>query len=163
MLGDAVALSLGAVVTLSLLGYLRSEGLGRMFLVVGMTVITGLWTMRSQGLWIPRTCAIRAIEIARLGRACGLLGIVLLTADRVVGLSLDIVEAGAAVAACSLLLVVWRSVVRLWSRAQRRQGQQLRRVVVIGTNGRASGSDRRARPRSRRVDRRGRCGRPRAG
>ena len=137
VLGDAVALSLGTIITLTLLGYLPSEGLGRMFLVVGIAVITGLWAMRSQGLWILRTCAIRVIEIARLGRACGLLGIILVTADRVASLSLDIVEAGAAVAACWLLLVVWRSAVRLRLRAQRRQGKRLRRVVVIGTDERA--------------------------
>ena len=136
--GDAVALATATVSLAQAIGFTSARGVAATAMLTAFTVATGLWAMRAQGLWIRRVCAIRVVEIARVTRASGVVGIGLVLADRVGSLSLGLGEPLAIVVTCWMLLVLWRSAVRLWLSGQRKDGKQVRRIVVIGTDRRAT-------------------------
>ena len=75
----------------------------------------------------------RVIEVARLTRASMVFGVVFLAAERVGHFSLRMPEVAAVIVTCWLLLVSWRTGLRLWLRAQHRKGDGLLRVLIIGT------------------------------
>ena len=102
-------------------------------LVMLTGVVSLLLMIASQGLYRSRVCAVRAVEIARLGRAAA----VSAAAGLLVALSLGAgFGFGAAVTALVLtwfLLTACRGLYIAWLRRARAQGRFCRPVVVIGT------------------------------
>ncbi len=136
--GDAAVLTLGAVAAMAVLGFFSREGAAvSMALTLG-TVVLGLWACRSQELWISRVCSLRAIEISRVTRASGLIGVGLLMADRVSPVPMRLGELLVMTLVSWTALVTWRSAFRVWVASQRRQGKHLRRLVIVGTSHRAT-------------------------
>ena len=97
----------------------------------------GSWAMRFQGLWNPRITAMRWIELSKLTRAAGILGVGVLLVDRVAKLHISVEHAVVACAATWALLVVWRSAFRSWVAHNRRNNRFTRRVIIVGTDRRA--------------------------
>ena len=136
--GDAAVLTLGAVAAMAVLGFFSREGaLVSVALALG-TVVLGLWACRSQELWVSRVCSLRAIEISRVTRASGLIGVGLLMADRVSPVPMRLGELLVMTLVSWTALVTWRSAFRVWVASQRRQGKHLRRLVIVGTSHRAT-------------------------
>jgi hypothetical protein len=87
----------------------------------------------SQGLYRSRTCAVRAVETVRLGRAVAVATAVALLAANAMDLSIGIGAAIAAVAVTWFLLTATRGLYGAWLRKLRMQGRFCRQVVVVGT------------------------------
>ncbi len=135
--GDAAVLALAATASLAILGMFW-RGFGVSMAIVLGTVVLGLWACRSQGLWIPRVCSLRAIEISRVTRASGVIGLGLLIGDRVLPLQIAVGELLTMTMVSGFGLVIWRSAFRVWVSSQRRQGKYVSRLVIVGTSHRAT-------------------------
>jgi len=136
--GDATVMALGAVAAMALLGLFGGEGAAVSLALALGTVVLGLWACRSQGLWISRVCSLRAIEISRVTRASGLIGIGLLIFDRVLPVQMHLADLLALTVVSWTALVTWRSAFRVWVASQRRQGKHLRRLVIVGASHRTT-------------------------
>jgi exopolysaccharide biosynthesis polyprenyl glycosylphosphotransferase len=132
--GDAAALWL-AIVSVLFLGTFRDEqGLTSTGQASIVFVLAGLWTMRSQGLWLARVSAIRVVEITRTTRALALAFAAMLVFDRVVHFGLYVRHLTAAALVGWVLVVTWRSIYRMWLSIARSRDLYCRRVVTIGTD-----------------------------
>lgn len=136
--GDATVLALGAVAAMTIVGFFGRGGAAMSTALALATVLIGLWACRSQELWISRVCSLRAIEISRVTRASGLIGLALLIADRAFPIRMLLGDLAVMTLMSWTALVGWRSVFRLWIAAQRRNGRHLRRLVIVGTTHRAT-------------------------
>ncbi len=136
--GDATVLALGAVAAMAIVGFFGRSGVAISLALALGTVLIGLWACRSQELWIPRVCSLRAIEISRVTRAGGLIGLALLIADRALPTRTSVGDLAVMTLVSWTALVSWRSVFRLWVTSQRRHGKHLRRLVIVGTSHRAT-------------------------
>ena len=85
VVGDAIALLVGATVGMWLSGYFTEVGLPQTAIALAVAVVAGVWSIRRQGLLLARNCAMRVLEITKIARACLALGVVLLVADREIG------------------------------------------------------------------------------
>jgi exopolysaccharide biosynthesis polyprenyl glycosylphosphotransferase len=132
--GDVVALVVGSLAALWIGGYLRAASFVEIAVVTSCFVLGGVWSIRSQGLLLARTSAVRVVELTKLFRACILLGIVLLLADRVLKLNLRIEQNALACIVVLGLLVVWRSAYRAWIAHARANGRHVRPTVVIASD-----------------------------
>ena len=135
-LGDATAIFLTFTTVLSIIGHDRFGPSGIMLAPFAAAAI-GTWAMRFQGLWNPRITAMRWIELSKLTRVAAILGVGVLLVDRVAKLHISVVHTVVACAATWALLVVWRSAFRSWVAHNRRNNRFTRRVIIVGTDGRA--------------------------
>jgi exopolysaccharide biosynthesis polyprenyl glycosylphosphotransferase len=134
---DAVALALAWSITL-----LPWPSSGRplvqsVALVVAFTLI-GLWLVHAQGLYLARNSTIRTMEMARLGKAVVLLGLMAWAGTHLAGIPLGQGRVNGQVAVGTLatlgLLLTLRSTYRAWVTTCRRNGRFVRNVLVIGAN-----------------------------
>jgi len=110
-------------------------------LMAQMIAVTtlGMVAIRSQKLWVSRLNSVRAIELSRITRAVGLMGLGTIVLDRGLHLYFHVVEIAIGCVSVWMVLVGWRSVYRAWIGAQRKAGHFARRVIIVGTDRRAMG------------------------
>ena len=137
VMGDAIALLVGACLGFWVSGYFSTVGLPETAIALVVAVIAGVWSLRRQGLLLARNCAMRVLEITKISRACVALGVVLLVADRVLKLQLRIEVALIACIAVCVVLVAWRSGFRAWLAHARAAGRYLRPTLVVGADAEA--------------------------
>lgn len=101
-------------------------------LLVVLGVSVTLLTLGWQQLYRSRVCAVRSVELQRLGRAVVTTAIVMALAGHFLGLDGHVLALTATSLAVLILLVVSRSTYRAWLGARRRQGEFTRRVVLVG-------------------------------
>ncbi len=108
-------------------------------LVAQMIAVTtvGMVAIRSQKLWVSRLNSVRAIELSRITRAVGLMGLGTTALDRGLHMYFHVTEIAVACVVVWITLVSWRSVYRTWVGAQRKAGLYGRRVIIVGTDRRA--------------------------
>lgn len=96
-------------------------------------IATTMLMIASQGLYRSRVCAVRAVEIARLGRAGAVAVVVALVVASSFGLAFGIGEAIVALGTTWFLVTASRGIYGAWLRGARAEGRFCRPVVVIGT------------------------------
>jgi exopolysaccharide biosynthesis polyprenyl glycosylphosphotransferase len=104
--------------------------------MIAVTTV-GMVAIRSQKLWVGRLNSVRAIELSRITRAVGLMGLGTIVLDRGLHLYFHVAEIAVASVVAWIVLVGWRSVYRTWVGAQRKAGRFARRVIIVGTDSRA--------------------------
>jgi exopolysaccharide biosynthesis polyprenyl glycosylphosphotransferase len=102
-----------------------------------LVTLLGLFAIRSQGLWISRFNAVRAIELSRITRAVFLMGLGTIVLDRFFKLYFHVEEICVGCISAWFVLVGWRSMYRAWLTAQRTADRFVRPVVIVGTDRRA--------------------------
>ncbi|MGZ4753636.1 MAG: sugar transferase [Acidimicrobiia bacterium] len=133
---DAIAVTLGWVLAVGVPAVLSGVGeakLTDLVIVVAIGVATAMLMIASQGLYRSRVCAVRAVEIARLGRAAAVSAAAGLVVASMLELSFALGEAIAALVGTWFLLTACRGIYGAWLRGARAQGRFCRPVVVIGT------------------------------
>ena len=83
----------------------------------------GMVAIRSQKLWVSRLNSVRAIELSRITRAVGLMGLGTIVLDRGLHLYFHVAEIAIACATVWIVLVGWRSIYRTWVGGQRKAGR----------------------------------------
>ena len=132
-LGDVSAIALGYFLSGLSTGYTNRRGPWEMLVVTAFAVVAGVWTMRSQGLYLSRVSAVRVVEITRTARAVALLGGIVLLADRVTHhYDWHVRETVAASIVAFISLCVVRSIYRAWLSSARERGMYCRDIVIIG-------------------------------
>ncbi len=96
-------------------------------------VLATMFMVASQGLYRSRVCAVRAVEIARLGRATAVSGAAALLIASMTNVAFGVSSALVAVAGTWFLLTAMRGLYGAWLGKLRLQGRYCRSVVVIGT------------------------------
>jgi exopolysaccharide biosynthesis polyprenyl glycosylphosphotransferase len=136
-IGDALAVLFGFYFVISLVADIGPGSWAE--LVFQMVAVTGvgLFAIRSQGLWVSRLNAVRAIELSRISRAVVVMGLGTIVLDRAAKLYFHVEEIFLGCVAVWIVLVGWRSVYRTWLAWQRKGGHFLRRVIIVGTDRRA--------------------------
>jgi exopolysaccharide biosynthesis polyprenyl glycosylphosphotransferase len=133
---DLVAATVGFALTLGL-PVLLDGASGAALTALLVTIVTAIGVamlaIASQGLYRSRTCAVRAVETVRLGRAVAVATGVALLAAHAMDLSIGLGAAVAAVAVTWFLLSASRGLYGAWLRKLRVQGRFCRHVVVVGT------------------------------
>ena len=131
--GDLLALLFGSFVGHWISSYLFDAEIWALAITTATVAIAGVWALRSQGLWLARNSTMRVVEMTKLTKACIVLGVVLLVADRLFKLGLHIEQAAIACVVMLAALMVWRSTYRAWLAHARSQGKHLRATVVVGS------------------------------
>ena len=103
-----------------------------------LLTIAGLWVVGLQGLWTTNVTSVRVVEVSRITRVLSILAIIALVADRKSSVNLRVAGVIVAVVAGWLVFVAWRSIYRAYIAAEHRRGRYLSRVIVVGTDRRAS-------------------------
>jgi exopolysaccharide biosynthesis polyprenyl glycosylphosphotransferase len=135
VLGDVTAIALGYYLSGWSTGYTNRQGLLEMMIVAAFSIVAGVWTLRSQGLYLSRVSAVRVVEITRTARAVALLAGIVLLADRVTHrYDWHIRETLVASFVSFFLLCVVRSIYRAWLSGARERGLYCRQIVIIGTD-----------------------------
>lgn len=138
LVGDAIALLGGFALPLMLSANTGPRtwlvGLGEALLIA----IAGLWCMRFQGLWSSRVTSVRAIEVSRVTRAMAMLSVLALVFDRKSSMSIRVFDVVVASVVAWVVIVGWRSAYRSYLAAEHRHGRLISRVVIVGTDRRAS-------------------------
>ena len=130
---DAVGLSLAWALAVTL-RHIAWQGRTALLLGVGLLAVAASMTaLRHHGLYLARVSSQRTIEARGIVRAC-LLGAGLTAALASLELPIDVVFAGIYFATSSGLLLLSRSVYRLWLSTRRRSGRYVRPVIVVGAN-----------------------------
>ncbi len=133
---DAISATVGFLLTLGLsviVGGVGRSGLTALLVTVMAAIGVTLLAIASQGLYRSRTCAVRAVETVRLGRAVAVATAVALLAANAMDLSIGFGAAIAAVAGTWFLLSATRGLYGAWLGKLRVQGRFCRQVVVVGT------------------------------
>ena len=126
--GDGLAVLFGFYFVISLVADVRPGVVVELiFQMVAVTGV-GLFAIRSQGLWVSRFNAVRAIELSRITRAVVVMGLGTIVLDRAAKLYFHVEEIFVGCVAVWFVLVAWRSVYRTWLAAQRKAGHFVRRV-----------------------------------
>ena len=90
--GDALAVLFGFYVVISVASVIGPGSWHELlFQMVAVTAV-GLLAIRSQGLWVSRLNAVRAIELSRITRAVVLMGLGTIVLDRAVKLYFHVEE-----------------------------------------------------------------------
>jgi len=134
---DTVAAALGWTGASLLTGGLRAQGPAGGAAVAGVLGLLTLGTVlaiTSQRLYLSRICTVRAVEIARLWRACVAASIGALLVPRLLPVVLESETALVGLGLTFALLLTFRALYRDWLAAGRRRGQFVRNVVVLGAN-----------------------------
>jgi exopolysaccharide biosynthesis polyprenyl glycosylphosphotransferase len=132
--GDALALLGGAVLGQWLSGYATDAPRVDFLITTALFLVAGLWSIRSQGLLLARASAVRVVELTKIARACVLLGIGMLLADRLLQLGLHIEQTAISCLIIMFLLVVWRSAFRSYMAHARLRGRFMRPTVIVGSD-----------------------------
>ncbi len=132
--GDAIAFLIAIFAVLCLGTFREEQGLTKTAEASLVYLIAGLWTMRSQGLWLARVSAIRVVEITRISRALALTFGAMLVFDRVTHFGLYVLHVSAAAGVGWILIVTWRSIYRTWLSSARSRDLYCRRVITVGTD-----------------------------
>jgi exopolysaccharide biosynthesis polyprenyl glycosylphosphotransferase len=133
--GDIAAIMLGYSLSGWATGYTIRRGLVQMLVVTAFSVIAGLWTLRSQGLYLSRVSAVRVVEITRTARAVAMLAAIVLLADRVThNYDWHVRETIFASIVTFVTLCIARSIFRTWLSGARERGMYCRQIVIIGTD-----------------------------
>lgn len=106
-------------------------------LSVSFAVLIGAITVAILGsyrLYLARICAMRAVEISRLGRSCALAALVALGLPQVLPRSASVGEIVLGSTLSFAFLITVRGVYRYWLQMRRRDGRFVRPVVVVGSN-----------------------------
>lgn len=98
-----------------------------------LTLVT-ISTLASQRLYLARVCAIRSVEIVRLGRTAATAGLAALVIPRLLPIEIGTTAAAAGTVATFLLLLFVRGLYRHWLQMGRRDGRYLRSMVIVGSN-----------------------------
>lgn len=98
-----------------------------------LTLIT-ISTIASQRLYLARVCAIRSVEIARLGRTATIGGVAALLLPRMLPIEISLGATAAGTGASFLALLFSRGLYRHWLQVGRRDGRFLRPMVIVGSN-----------------------------
>jgi exopolysaccharide biosynthesis polyprenyl glycosylphosphotransferase len=134
---DTAAAAIGWTAAVALTGGLRPEVAARTAAEISVLVLLVAGTIvaiASQRLYLSRVCSVRAVEIARLGRACAAAGVGALLVPRLLPVVLESEPVIAGVSMTFVLLLVFRGLYRHWLAAGRRDGRFVRNVVVVGAN-----------------------------
>jgi exopolysaccharide biosynthesis polyprenyl glycosylphosphotransferase len=99
-------------------------------IVVGATICA----IGVQRLYLARVCGVRAVEIARLGRAAAFSAIAAYLAERALGLSIPGSRLALGAAVSFVLLANFRSGFDWWLKTSRTQGHFSRPVLIVGAN-----------------------------
>jgi exopolysaccharide biosynthesis polyprenyl glycosylphosphotransferase len=135
--GDAVAVLFGFYLVLFSVSSLGPSSWRELVAQLIAVTTVGMVAIRSQRLWVARLNSVRAIELLRLTRAVGLMGLGTIVLDRGLHLYFHVADIAVACVMAWIVLVGWRSVYRTWVGAQRTAGHYVRRVIVVGTDRRA--------------------------
>ena len=132
--GDAVAFAFGYGLILNFADFPTTHGWARSAAVMGAAIVIGLFSVRSQGLFLARVSAVRIVELTRSTRATGIAIAGMIIFDRVtkIGFRIRYIIGGALLA--WLFFVVLRSVFRSWVATKRAHGLHQRQVIVIGAD-----------------------------
>lgn len=99
-------------------------------------------TMRYEGLYLSRLCAVRSIEVRLIGRSGVFTALALVVADQVLFVNVDtrlwVKEIAVGAVLMIVLLVIERSVFRSVLRSQRQSGARARGVLVLGAGAHAA-------------------------
>jgi exopolysaccharide biosynthesis polyprenyl glycosylphosphotransferase len=135
--GDAVAILLGFLVMALSTGY-HHLGVDRLAFTLASAVAIGLWAIRFEDLWNERVTAMRTIEISKLTRAVVILGGGMLVLDRLSRTYVHVEQVVTGMVLAWLLLLACRSFYRAWLEHGRRKDRFTRRLIIIGTDRRAT-------------------------
>lgn len=105
-----------------------SAALAMALTVVALALIAG------HRLYRGRTCAVRAVEVARLGRVAAVSGLALLASNGAGTSTVSIGQAAAGSVLAFAFLVAGRGAYRSWLQEARRRGRFTRSVVIVGAN-----------------------------
>ena len=140
MTADAVILAIAWLPVL-LLG-LDGRPFAESLVVASAAILTSLFIMRYEGLYLSRLCAVRSIEVRLIARSTVYTGLGLVLVDRMVFAHLDTVirlkEVGIGAAVMLTFLVVERSVFRSVLRSARQSGARARDVLIVGSGAHAA-------------------------
>ena len=138
-IGDALAVLFGFYFVISLVADIGPGSWAELIFQMVTVTGVGLFAIRSQGLWVSRLNAVRAIELSRITRAVVVMGLGTIVLDRAAKLYFHVEEIFLGCVAVWIVLVGWRSVYRTWLAWQRKGGNFVRRVIIVGTDRRAMG------------------------
>ena len=134
VLGDALAIAAAYTIVLFGGAYIDRQSAMRTAAAVAAATLCGIWTMRSQDLYLARVSAVRVVEITRTARAVTMMTGFLLVGDRVLHDDLYIRDIAVASALTLLFIGVSRSIYRAWLSAARANGAYRRRIAIVGTD-----------------------------
>ena len=80
--GDALAMALAYAGVVVGIDYPHDHGWWRAVAVVVAATALGLFSLRSQGLFLARVSAVRIVELTRSTRAMAMLAVVMIVVDR---------------------------------------------------------------------------------
>ena len=134
VLSDLIALSVGWIAATVVMAAVGEPSMGLLTATARGTVVVtgGMLLMAAAGLYRRRICAIRAVEIARIGRVVLILAatVLLLLLDK--GPSAALWSAAAGGAAWFAVLLAERGLFREWIQARRASGDFGASVLVVG-------------------------------
>lgn len=136
-LSDFTAILLGFSVGLLMSRYTGFHGEKRAAAWLAASVVGGMWSLRSQDLYLSRVSAVRLVEITRLARAVALLTGFMLLVDRIGHFDMNIQKTVRSSILTLILLVISRGTYRSWLDKAREHGDHCRRVVIVGTDAEA--------------------------
>ena len=130
---DALAVAAAWLLTLVVPAAISGgEDLLRALAGVAVVTLASLAVIAAQGLYRARTCAVRAVEVARLGRAAAVSGVVSFVLADWLGLSISVADAVLGAFVGFVLLTALRGTYRAWLRRERTRGRYCRQVVMVG-------------------------------
>ena len=131
---DGVALSGGFALSAFLLGAPNQAQRWEHFFFIVFATMVGLVVLRSQGLFLARVSAVRAVELTRVTYSAGILALCLAVADRLVHRPINQRWLALGTFLSWTLLIVGRSAFRAYVRTKRATGQHLRKLVLVGAD-----------------------------
>jgi len=137
VLCDAAAIMTGYGIGLILSHYSGYHGPRRSSAWLAAALATGLWSLRSQGLFLSRVSAVRVVEITRIARAVVVMTALMILTDRVLHFDFNIYKTVRSSLITLIVLVAFRGIYRSWLSAARERGQFGRPVVLIGADAEA--------------------------
>lgn len=102
--------------------------------VIALATVVSLLVVATERLYLSRIAAMRTMEIARLARACLIIGAIALIGGRILGEE-KIVRFPILVAVLAFFFLnAWRMAFASWLRTARKGGRFTRPIVLIGAN-----------------------------
>jgi exopolysaccharide biosynthesis polyprenyl glycosylphosphotransferase len=136
--GDAAAIFLGSMLALLVFDRPYDHSLLFILAFAAASAGLGLFTMRSQELYLARVNTVRTAEINGTIKAMAVLAAVWLFADRVLHVGIHLREVVLASILSVVLITISRSLFRTWLTVHRRAGHYQRRVLVVGCDAEAA-------------------------
>jgi exopolysaccharide biosynthesis polyprenyl glycosylphosphotransferase len=131
---DGVALSGGYALSAFLLGATsQAQRWEHLFFVLFATVV-GLVVLRSQGLFLARVSAVRAVELTRVTYSAGILALCLSVTDRLVHRPINQRWLALGTVLAWVSLIIGRSAFRAYVRTKRASGHHLRKLLLVGAD-----------------------------